>query len=431
MKIFLLPILIIFFLISNVNATTLIEALKEAYNNNPKLNAERENLKISKENINISKSEYLPTVIISGYKSSENTSKLTNRSGADVNVEDVNPLQKSFLIEQTLYKHSRRPNLEKNKIGLEISQLKLKKVEQEVMYESIEVFTNLILKNKNLKINISNVKLLERQVETNNERLEKGEVSLTDLAQSEASLAGAKAKLIQAENELITSKLNYKKTIGKINNSEKIDENNNFKYTLPDSLKKANIISKKLSPEINIAKLELEQAKKDIDIAKSDLRPSAILSFQATQTEDSSSTYKENDKETLKATVSWPISLGGKNTSKVRKNKSLRNQKLLLLEDAERFNETLVSSAWSKYKSSKSLLNSVKLQVKAAEIANEGISVEYESGLGRSTLDVIQSNSILLDSKISLASSERNYLLSQYKLLLSIGQLTAINLGLN
>ena len=69
------------------------------------------------------------------------------------------------------------------------------------------------------------------------------------------------------------------------------------------------------------------------------------------------------------------------------------------------------------------MLNSVKSQVQAAEIANEGITEEYESGLGRSTLDVMQSNSILLDSKISLADSERNYLLSQFKLLQSIGLL--------
>ena len=88
-------------------------------------------------------------------------------------------------------------------------------------------------------------------------------------------------------------------------------------------------------------------------------------------------------------------------------------------------NETNVASAWSSLQSSRSLLNSVKLQVKAAEIANEGITVEYESGLGRSTLDVIQSNSILLSSKISLADSERNYLLSQFRLLQSVGLLNS------
>jgi len=431
MKKFLLFILINIFLICNANAITLIEAIKEAYDNNPKLNAERENLKISKENINISKSNFLPTVTISGYKSAENTSKLTNRSGEDASKDDVSPLQTSILVEQKLYDQSRKPDLEKNEIGLEIARLKLKKVEQEIIYESVEAYTNLVLNNKKLEINLLNVSLLERQVETDRARLEKGEINLTDVAQSEASLAGANAKLIQVRNDIVTSKLIYEKTIGKINNSEEVNESYVFKYKLPNNLKEANIISKQFSPELNIVKLELEQANKDVAIAKSDLSPSATLSFQATQTDDTSSTYDESDKETLKATVSWPFSLGGKNVSSLRKNKSLRDQKALLLEDAERSNETFVSSAWSNFKSSKSLLNSIKVQVKAAEIANEGISIEYESGLGRSTLDVIQSNSILLDAKNNLATSQRNHFLSQYKLLLALGQLTALNLSLN
>ena len=431
MKKFLLFILINIFLICNANAITLIEAIKEAYDNNPKLNAERENLKISKEDINISKSNFLPTVTISGYKSKENTSKLTNRSGEDASKDDVNPLQTSILVEQKLYDQSRKPDLEKNEIGLEIAKLKLKKVEQEIIYASVEAYTDLVLNNKKLKINLLNVSLLERQVETDRARLEKGEINLTDVAQSEASLAGANAKLIQVRNDIVTSKLIYEKTIGKINNSEEVNESYVFKYKLPNNLKEANIISKQFSPELNIAKLELEQANKDVAIAKSDLSPSATLSFQATQTDDTSSTYDESDKETLKATVSWPFSLGGKNLSNLRKNKSLRDQKALLLEDAKRSNETLVSSAWSNFKSSKSLLNSIKVQVKAAEIANEGISIEYESGLGRSTLDVIQSNSILLDAKNNLATSQRNHFLSQYKLLLALGQLTALNLSLN
>ena len=431
MKKFLLFILINIFLICNANAITLIEAIKEAYDNNPKLNAERENLKISKENINISKSNFLPTVTISGYKSAENTSKLTNRSGEDASKDDVSPLQTSILVEQKLYDQSRKPDLEKNEIGLEIARLKLKKVEQEIIYESVEAYTNLVLNNKKLEINLLNVSLLERQVETDRARLEKGEINLTDVAQSEASLAGANAKLIQVRNDIVTSKLIYEKTIGKINNSEEVNESYVFKYKLPNNLKEANIISKQFSPELNIVKLELEQANKDVAIAKSDLSPSATLSFQATQTDDTSSTYDESDKETLKATVSWPFSLGGKNLSSLRKNKSLRDQKALLLEDAKRSNEALVSSAWSNFKSSKSLLNSIRAQVKAAEIANEGISIEYESGLGRSTLDVIQSNSILLDAKNNLATSQRNHFLSQYKLLLALGQLTALNLSLN
>ena len=221
MKKLILYIFFSFFLINNLQADSLLEAIKEAYKNNPKLNAERENLKISQENINISKSDFLPTLTISGSKSSEHTSKLTDRSGVDVDSTDVDPIQKSLLLEQTLFDYSIRPDLEKNEIGLEIAKLKLKKIEQEIIYKSVEVYTDLVLKNKNFQINTENKNLLDRQVETNNARLDKGEISLTDLAQSEASLAGAKAKLIKAENELVTSKLNYEKTIGKRNDFNK------------------------------------------------------------------------------------------------------------------------------------------------------------------------------------------------------------------
>jgi len=95
-----------------------------------------------------------------------------------------------------------------------------------------------------------------------------------------------------------------------------------------------------------------------------------------------------------------------------------------LLDDAIRTNETHVASAWSSLESSESFLNSVKAQVRAAQIANDGISAEYERG-SRTTLDVIQSNSLLLSAQISLASSEKNYLMAQYNLLKAVGLLNS------
>ena len=97
----------------------------------------------------------------------------------------------------------------------------------------------------------------------------------------------------------------------------------------------------------------------------------------------------------------------------------------LILDSVTKQNQTNVASAWSNYQSNKSLLNSVQAQVRAAEIANEGITAEYNSGKGRTTLEVIQSNSLLLNAQISLANSERNYILSQFNLLKSIGLLNS------
>ena len=429
-------IFIIFFISflfnTNLLAVTLSEALLEAYKNNPVLNAERENINISQENLNISKSEFLPTITITGTKSREDTTKLTNQSGGDATITDVDPLTKSILIEQTLYDgKGRSADLEKSKIGMDLAKAKILKVEQEILYKAVEAYTGLIFTNKKLKINQSNISLLDRQVETDQARLERGQITISDLAQSESSLAGAKAKFIQAKNDTMTSRLVYENVIGPIINSDDLNENSKLNIEIPKNLNEANDISKKRNPKLIIAKLEYLQSEKDIRIAESEMLPSASLSFEASQTEDLSSTYNERDKKILKATVKWPFYTGGKNKAEVNKNRNIKYQKKLLLDNAIKTNNTDVASAWSNFQSSKSLLDSVKSQVKAAEIANEGITVEYESGLGRSTLDVIQSNSLLLDSKISRANAERNYLLSQFKLLQSIGLLTLEHLQIN
>ena len=424
-KIFLILPFMMFFN-GNVFAVTLSQALLQAYNENPELNAERENIKVSKEDVKISRSQFLPSVTLSGSKSQENTEKLTNRSGANSTITDVDPKTQSIDIEQKIFQgFAGIAGMEKSKIGLNLADAKLLKTEQDILYKAVEAYSGLIFADEKLKINQNNVNLLERQVETDQARLDRGQITLADLAQSESSLAGAQAKFIQARNEAATDKLVYKKIIGPINDLNMLDKKSDLYFEIPVDLDKAIEISKISNPNLIISKLEYEQSEKDVMIARSDLSPSATLSFNSSRSDDASSTINERDKETLKATISWPIFNGGKNTASLNRSKNLKNKNKLLFDNAVKTNETNVASAWSSLQSSKSLLNSVKSQVKAAEIANEGITVEYESGLGRSTLDVIQSNSILLSSKISLADSERNYLLSQFKLLQAIGLLNS------
>ena len=425
MKKTILILFSVLFLNQQVLAVTLFEALTEAYKNNTDLNAERENINISEEDLKISKGNYLPTVTISGSKSQEDTSKLTNRSGVEQSVNDVDPSTQSIKIEQTLIDFGRNADVQKNQIGIKLAVVKLLKKEQEVLLKAIEAYSGLVLANKKLKINQSNLSLIERQVETNKARLERGQITISDLAQSESSLAGAQANFIQSKNEIISSKLNYENVIGPITNINSLNNNFDIKLMLPDNLSDAIDKSKKYNPELIIAKLEYEQSEKDVLISRSDLSPSAKLSYENSKSQDLSSSYDKRDKNILKATVTWPIYSGGKNRASLNKSRNLQNRKKLLLNSATKANNSNVAISWSTLQSSKSLLNSVNSQVKAAEIANEGITVEYETGLGRSTLDVIQSNSILLSSKISLADSERNYLLSQFKLLQAIGLLNS------
>jgi len=425
MKIFLKVFLIIIFFIGSVSAETFNAALKRAFETNPELNAERQSLNISEQELKVSISSYLPTITLEGTRSQEDTEKLTNQDGTNAAFTDVDPESRSIKITQTLIDFGRGAELAKSKIGIDLAKAKLLKKEQEILYKAADAYTGLISAKEKFAINNSNVNLLERQVETDRIRLERGNISLSDVAQSESSLAGAKAKLIQAENDLLTSRLNYENIIGQLNDIESLDKNSINNLNLPNQLSDAIEISKKNNPDLIIAKLEYEQSKKDTISARSDLAPTAKLSLDRTKTDDFSSTYDEKEKDTLKATVTWPFFSGGKNYANLNKNKSAELQKSLLLDNSVKKNQTDVASAWSSYQSNQSLLNSVRAQVDAAEIANEGIVAEYNSGSKRTTLEVIQSNSLLLNAQISLADSEKNYILSQFNLLKSIGLLNS------
>ena len=425
MKYFLKIVLITFVTLgfSEARANTLFDSLNSAYLKNLKLNAERASMRASKEEKKEAVSEFLPSITVSGYVSEqENTNP-----GEDTN---FRPSEQSIEIEQKIFQgFSGVSNLRKKMFGQKLAEFKLKKVEQETLLAAAKAHTDLLLSRKKVNINLMNIDLLERQVETDQNRLEKGEINLADLAQSESSFAGAKATLIAAQNELVTSKANFKKVIGK-KAPENIQEIKETNLGLPESLAAAYSISVTANPDLKIAKLEYEQSKMDVAIAGSELSPSATLSYKIAEQDDFSSTVNDRTQQTLKATASWPLFAGGSNLFGLRKAQELRNQKELLFQDSKKTVETDVANAWSNYQSSKSVLDSIKAQVKAAEIANEGITLEYESGSSRTTLEVIQSQTILLNSRINLASSERNFLVFQFDLLSAIGRLTAQQLNL-
>ena len=426
MKKFLIFIFSFLFLFSSSYAETFTEALKKAYKNNSELNAERENINISEQELKISMSSYFPTITLEGSKSQDETDKLTNRDGSNASITDVDTETKSISVTQTLFDFGRGADLSKSKIGINLAKAKLLKKEQDILYKTVAAYTGLISANEKLEINRANVELLSRQVETDRIRLERGQISLSDVSQSESSLAGAEASFIQAQSDLLTSKLNYENIIGPLGNAQSLDKSSIISYQIPGSLNSAIEQSKKSNPDLIIAEMEYEQSKEDTSIARSELVPTAKLSLEKSYSDDLSATYDERDKETLKATVTWPFYSGGKNLASLNKNKNIENRSRLTLDSEIKQNQTNVASAWSNFQSNKSLLNSVQLQVRAAEIANEGITAEYNSGSsGRTTLEVIQSNSLLLNAQISLADSERNFILSQFNLLKSIGLLNS------
>ena len=431
MKKFLIIIFCTFVFPLSAFSATLKEALKQTFDNNLELQAERKNLEIQQEVINMSRSDLLPSLTLSSTKNFEDTNKLTNQSGGDASITDTDTMTSSIKLEQTLLDGSgRKTEYEKSKLGLNLTEAKLVKKEQEIFLRAIEAYTGLILAYEKLNINEENVNLLQRQFELDNARLSRGQITASDLAQSQSSLAGAQARYIEAQNNIVTSRLNYENVIGAIAEEDKLKKIYNAQVTIPKNLSEAKKISLEKSPELIIAEIEYGQSELDVKIARSDLSPTAKISLERTYTDDLSATYDEREKDVLQATVSWPFQFGGKNKSNVSKNLQAKGMKRLLLENAQKNNTQSVTSSWSTLQSSRSFLQAVQSQVKASEVATEGISFEYESGSGRSTFDVLQSRSNLINAKINLAEAERSYLLAQYRVLKSVGLLNSDYLNL-
>tara|TARA_B100000780_G_scaffold247674_1_gene192707 strand:+ start:477 stop:1778 length:1302 start_codon:yes stop_codon:yes gene_type:complete len=423
--------IIIIFSTNSLSAAEFLSYLESAYKSNPVLNASRENYKAIKENINISRSEFLPNVSISGNQSSKQNFNKTNQAGGTLPDSSNNTETQSISVNQKIFQGFKGYNsIKKSKLEADQAALKLKNTEQQILLKSANVYYDLVYKIKNTQFNLLNVDLFERQVESDSSRLQKGEITLTDLAQSESSLAGANAKFIEAETELLSAKSNFERII-RLPAPKVIVRDNlikNISLNFPIDLRAALAFSQKNNPKLLLAKLDYKISEKNVDIEKAKFSPSASVSYTQSQNKDFSSSINETDQETLKATVTMPLFKGGENYSLLKKSKFKKKQSKLILQDIINEVKTDTINSWSVHQSSKSVLKATQAQVKAAEIANEGITLEYDTGNKRTTLEVIQSRSLLLSARISNAIAERNFAVSKFELLAVIGELTLKNL---
>ena len=412
-------------LLSSLNAEENLKYyINKAIENNLQLNAERKKLESTKQKKNISRSEFLPSITLSGDQTSTTSSNRTNQSGANLADTNLDSESKSISIEQKIFSGFKGLNtFKKTELETEVAKLELRKTEQQTILDTAEAYFDLIYKNKNEKFNLLNVNLFERQVESDNSRLQKGEITLTDLSQSESSLAGANANLIKARTEFLTSQINFER-VTRVNLPIVENLDNQVSLNLPNSLNEALKTSKLNNLDLLISKLNYEIAIKELDIERARLSPSASIKVSKSENSDFSSTIDEIDDETVKATITWPILKGGENISSIKKSSYDKERAQILLEDTKNKINNETSNYWSKFQSSKSILLATKAQLKAAEIANEGITLEYDSSNTRTTLEVIQSRTFLLEARIAHAKAEKDFFISQFELAKQIGTLS-------
>ena len=424
-KIILLSFILFLSFISNSYSEDLFKTLTSAYLDNKELNSQREKTKAVDETLIQSYSIFKPS--ISGSYTQNDILNEGQRApdGSSLSDSNFQTEKKSIKIEQKILQGI--PKSLAARTNVNIARQELKAVEQNVLLKAVDAYASILAAEKKLKITEDNLNLSDKQVELDKSRYERGAIKLSDLAQSESSLAGAQAKFIRAQNDLLVNEQNFINIVGY--KPDELNKINNLNLKLPQNIDEALKLASENNPDLLIAELKLKKSDYLLKDALEVFAPKASVSFEVSENSDVSSTINERDQSQFEAKVEIPIYSGGKNYSFYNEKRALKTSSELDFQDAKNTTKKNATNIWSEYQLKKSELALANSQVKAAEIAYEGIVQEYESG-ARDTLDVLSSRSLLLEASLNLADVEKEEILSRFKLLQVTGNLTASYLGL-
>lgn len=424
-KIILLSFILFLSFISNSYSEDLFKTLTSTYLDNKELNSQREKTKAVDETLIQSYSIFKPS--ISGSYTQNDILNEGQRApdGSSLSDSNFQTEKKSIKIEQKILQGI--PKSLAARTNVNIARQELKAVEQNVLLKAVDAYASILAAEKKLKITEDNLNLSDKQVELDKSRYERGAIKLSDLAQSESSLAGAQAKFIRAQNDLLVNEQNFINIVGY--KPDELNKINNLNLKLPQNIDEALKLASENNPDLLIAELKLKKSDYLLKDALEVFAPKASVSFEVSENSDVSSTINERDQSQFEAKVEIPIYSGGKNYSFYNEKRALKTSSELDFQDAKNNTKKNATNIWSEYQLKKSELALANSQVKAAEIAYEGIVQEYESG-ARDTLDVLSSRSLLLEASLNLADVEKEEILSRFKLLQVTGNLTASYLGL-
>ncbi|MCK0070566.1 TolC family outer membrane protein [Kordiimonas laminariae] len=413
------------------SAETLKEALAAAYSSNPQLMAQRAALRATDENVSQAKAGFLPTVT-GNYQ----YSKTDGERSQGTNALDIDNTDKSLSVtaRQNFFNGFQDRNaVQQAKAGVKAGRAQLQNVEQQVLLEAVTAYMNVVRDQAVVDLNQNNVQVLERQLQASQDRFRVGEVTRTDVAQSEARLENAKSQLLSAEATRAASRAQYQRVIGLQPAGLSTPEQ---KPTLPSSLDDAIEIAMELSPGVKTAVENEKAAKYSLNRTKGALLPT--VNGQLTYSNRNSTGIdgqfgiditSETDVVSYTVTLSVPLYSGGARHSQIRQAKQVRSQRLMEIRQAERVAQENVFVAWDQYRAATGQIKSTQASVRANEIALEGVRQEAFVG-SRTTLDVLNAEQELLNSRVSYVRAQRDEFVAAYNLIAATGQLTARDLGL-
>ncbi|MEP3072720.1 TolC family outer membrane protein [Maricaulis sp.] len=411
---------------------SLEDTLIMAYNSNPTLQAERASLRAIDEGRVQAMAGRLPTVsadasISRQHVESQSTFVIGDDQVQSNSTSDATPKNYSITASQLIYGGGQVSGaIDQATAQIMAGRESLRSVEQTVLVDAVTAFMNVRRDSRVVEIRRNNAEVLAQHLQAARDRFEVGEITRTDVAQAEARLSGAQAELSAAQSQLAVSRAAYERVTGQ---PPATLEEPPALPGMPDSLADAAEFAYQSSPQLLAAQFSEESARHAIRIARSNLRPEVTLSASASAARDSSFSGDERDSTSVTGRVSIPIFTGGLNRSRVRAAVAQEEQARHQVRQARRQVTEGVTNAWSNYVTSLAVIESSQQAVRANEIALDGVEQEAYVGI-RTTLDVLDAEQELLNSRLTLVTAERDSYVAGYQLLQAMGLVSAEQLGL-
>lgn len=407
---------------SGASAETMAEAIAMAYASNPTLQAQRAQLRALDENWYQARAGYRPTLSASGRATwSETTIPGTNPL---VDVES-NSGSAVLSLSQPIYTGGRvAAAVSASEADSLAGRETLRRVEAQVLGQVIQSYVDVRRDQEALRIRQTNVAVLQRQLDESRARFEVGEITRTDVAQSEARLAAAVALLNSAQATLATSRATYEAVVGQAPGD--LAPEPPIGNLLPGSIEQAWDLAESGSPILRAAEYAEQASRARVTGARAEQMPTVALQGQLGYSGLVSPLHTDAYSRALSggAVVTVPLFTGGQTLSRVRAATERNNIDRLGVENARRTVRQSITQSWSALQAARSNIEATDKQVRAARIAAEGVVQEQRVGL-RTTIDVLNAEQELRAAELSQISARRDEYVAAAGVLGQVGRLQA------
>jgi TolC family type I secretion outer membrane protein len=298
--------------------------------------------------------------------------------------------------------------------------------EQQVLFQAIQAYMSVVTDQSILDLRRNNEKVLQAQLQATNDRFQAGEVTKTDVAQAQSRLQGATADRIAAEGDLTAAIAVYRQVVGQ----EPVQLS---MPTVPPNLPLKQEEVQSLAqgqPQVVAAQYIVAASKDDIDTQFSELLPSVSVQGSVSHTDEQQSDRDHADDGTILGVLTVPLYQAGAPDSRVRQAKQLYQQAIRQLDETRRFADQQAIAAWQALETAQAQIVSFQEQVRATDIALEGVRQEQSVG-ARTVLDVLDAEQESLNAKVNLVTAQTNLVIARFQVLQAIGRLNAKDLALN